>query len=176
MSQLTDQFIDALHRLESDRDVEGIASLFSQDAEVSNPLVHREEGGTHAAREFWSQYRDAFDDIRSDFRSVRDADGVSFLEWHSEGSIDGKSFRYDGVSVLEQANGKIAAFRAYFDTRHLPTTRAQTGHGAKAGSGQQGSAGSGSNGSQAGSTEAGRDEMVEAQRDAAEQRADGGYS
>ena len=173
MSQLTDQFIDALHRLESDRDVEGIASLFSQDAEVSNPLVHRENGGIHAARDFWSQYRDAFDEIRSDFRSVRDAEGVSFLEWHSEGSADGKPFRYDGVSVLEQADGKIAAFRAYFDTRHLPTTRAQSHHGGNAGSGQERHAGS--KASQDGGSEASPDEMVEAQRDAAEQRADGGY-
>ncbi|MCJ8518380.1 ketosteroid isomerase-like protein [Pseudorhizobium tarimense] len=174
MSQLTDQFIDALHRLEGDRDLNAMASLFSEDAEVANPLIHRENGGARAAKEFWSQYRDAFDDIRSDFRSVRDTDGVAFLEWHSEGSIDGQSFHYDGVSVIEEADGKIIAFRTYFDTRHIPNAHTRSGNGDAAGSTRNGNAASA--GSQGQGGEAGRDEVVEAQREAAEQRADGGYS
>lgn len=123
MPGLPQTFIDALHRLEYDGDVEAITALFSDNAEITNPLVQHRDGGVPAAKTFWSQYREAFDEIASDFRTVKDADGVSFLEWKSHGSIDGKPFDYEGVSVLESDGDKITAFRTYFDTRHIPVTR-----------------------------------------------------
>lgn len=164
MSQLTDQFIDALQRLESSRDGEGLAALFSDDAEIASPLVHHESGGASAAAEFWTHYRDAFDDIRSTFKTVREIDGIAFLEWQSQGSMDGQSFTYEGVSVLEETDGKITAFRTYFDTRHLPVATKPPGGEAAKGDGE-------------GKDEAAPEgDLEQAQRDAAEQRADGGYA
>lgn len=162
MSQLTDQFVDALQTLESSREIEGLAALFSDDAEIASPMVHHQSGGANAAGAFWTHYRDAFDDIRSTFKTVRDIDGVSFLEWRSEGSLDGQSFAYDGVSVLEETDGKITAFRTYFDTRHLPVARTQPGDGATDSAGKGEGAAEG--------------DLEQAQRDAAEQRAQGGYA
>ena len=173
MPDLTQTFIDALLRLENHRDVEAIAGLFSADAEIANPLVQYEDGGADAARRFWGQYRDAFDEIASDFRTVSAKDGVSFLEWTSRGSIDGQKFSYEGVSVIETGGDRITAFRTYFDTRHLPAARSKGGENSGrvqlSGQQQQDSA------SRDNSEGASKDQMVEAQRDAAEQRAAGGY-
>ncbi|MCK8778763.1 nuclear transport factor 2 family protein [Rhizobium sp. NTR19] len=167
MPDLSKTFIDALGRLETARDVETIASLFADNAEVSNPLVTYQDGGADAAKTFWSQYRDAFDEIRSEFRTVTEKDGLSFLEWTSKGSIDGKGFDYEGVSILEGDGDRITSFRTYFDTRHLPTARTRGGEG----TGRVEASGEGN-----GKSDGGKDDMVEAQRDAAEQRAAGGYS
>jgi ketosteroid isomerase-like protein len=176
MPDLSKTFIDALGRLESARDVEAIARLFADNAEVSNPLVTYQDGGAEAAKTFWSQYRDAFDEIRSEFRTVTEKDGLSFLEWTSKGSIDGKNFEYEGVSILEGDGERITSFRTYFDTRHLPTARTKGGEGTgrvqisgRNGGSAEANGSSGPEGDDNG-------EMVQAQRDAAEQRAAGGYS
>ena len=114
MSQVT-AFIDALHHLEQSRDAGFIASLFSGDAYLSNPLVEHVAGEDNAAQAFWSSYRDAFDEVESFFRNIGEGEGAALLEWTSEGTIDGQTFTYDGVSVIEFVEGKIVAFRAYFD-------------------------------------------------------------
>ena len=109
-------FIDALHRLEGERNVEAISALFAADAVISNPLV-RTNGGKGAA-DFWGAYRDSFDDIRSEFPTVLEKDGRVALEWCSSGSAKGRPFAYEGVSILE-AGEKITAFRTYFDSANL---------------------------------------------------------
>ncbi len=183
MADISKTFIDALGRLEANHEVEAIAGLFTEDAEIANPLVQYEDGGAEAAKTFWTQYRAAFEEIRSEFRTVTEKDGVAFLEWTSKGSMDGTAFTYEGVSVLESEGDRIKAFRTYFDTRHLPTAHTKGG----AGSGRvEGASPEGASQSQqtqqqqsSGQTDGGdasEDKMVEAQRDAADQRAAGGYS
>ncbi|MFN7027125.1 MAG: nuclear transport factor 2 family protein [Pseudorhizobium sp.] len=175
MSQLSDQFMAALQKLESSRDAEPMAGLFSENAEIASPLVHHDNGGPREAKAFWTHYRDAFDAIESQFKNVREIDGVTFLEWRSQGKMGDQSFEYDGVSVLEEADGKISTFRTYFDTRHIPTASSQGGEGTGSAKGSSQSGGAVES-TGADGEEAGRDEMVEAQREAAEQRAGGGYS
>ncbi|TCQ09903.1 SnoaL-like protein [Rhizobium sp. PP-F2F-G36] len=162
MPALADTFISALSRLESDRDTDTIASLFTDDASLSNPLVSYDDGGVDAAKTFWSHYRDAFDEISSEFRAVMQTEGVAFLEWRSRGSIDGEAFEYGGVSVLEEADGKIAAFRTYFDSAQIPRAHSAGGEGKPeiALTGKKND----------------EDDLETAQREAAEQRAKGGYS
>jgi limonene-1,2-epoxide hydrolase len=172
MADISKTFIDALGRLEANHEVEAIAGLFTADAEIANPLVQYEDGGAEAAKTFWTQYRAAFGEIRSEFRTVTEKDGVAFLEWVSKGSMDGQAFTYEGVSVLESEGEKIKAFRTYFDTRHLPTAHTEGG----AGSGRVETSGQSQSQSQASGEDVSEDKMVEAQRDAAEQRAAGGYS
>jgi hypothetical protein len=109
-------FIDALHRLEGERDVDTIAGLYASDAVISNPLV--KNSGQDGAAAFWRAYRDSFDDIRSEFSSILEADGRIALEWRSEGTAKGKPFAYEGVSVIE-ASDSITAFRTYFDSAQL---------------------------------------------------------
>ena len=115
MAGFTNQFIDALRQLEESGNVEGIAALFSADAAISNPLLKHEGGGDESAHRFWTSYRGAFETIRSEFRNIVEQDGVSLLEWVSEGSTNGGPFRYGGVSVIEHDGSHISAFRTYFD-------------------------------------------------------------
>ncbi len=110
-------FIDALHKLEADRDLETIAALFEESAEVSNVLT---ENRPLNARDFWQSYRANFDTIKSTFRNEIIADDRAALEWTSEGtSNEGNEFKYDGVSILEISGDKITRFCAYFDPNNL---------------------------------------------------------
>ena len=111
-------FIDALHRLEGDRDVDGIAQLFTPEAVISNPLVKKTDGPQGAAA-FWGAYRKSFDEIRSEFSTVLEADGRIALEWRSTGTAKGQDFAYEGVSILEVGQGGVTAFRTYFDSAQL---------------------------------------------------------
>lgn len=149
MSQLAEEFVRALKRLEDSGDADAIVALFGANATVSNPLLS-EHGQTEGdPSKFWRDYRGSFDKITSEFKAVVSQDGASFLEWVSEGTLDGKSFRYGGVSVLDEKDGKIAAFRTYFDPRQLPPAQKTTD---------------------------GRSELDRAQQELAEQRAEGGYA
>jgi ketosteroid isomerase-like protein len=117
MNHLTDTFICALRKLEEHDDIETIAGLFSHEAVLANPSSKH-----NSATAFWTAYRAAFDKVRSAYVGVAAADGIAFLEWESEGEIEGRSVSYEGVSVLEFADEKITAFRAYFDPSKLSTT------------------------------------------------------
>jgi limonene-1,2-epoxide hydrolase len=148
MDEFTDTFIKALERLEAENDVELIAGLFSENATLSNP-----KGTQDSAAAFWTTYRKSFDEVRSSFSNVNQSEGVTFLEWTSEGKIEGQPFSYEGVSVFEVEDGTITAFRSYFDPTKLTTAIVTGGPG----------------------SQAVKDDVTNAQRDAAEQRAGGGY-
>ncbi|TFI57988.1 SDR family NAD(P)-dependent oxidoreductase [Sphingomonas parva] len=114
---IADLFIPALRRLEEEGDPGPVVALFAEGAEISNPIVRHEAGGPEAAERFWRSYRGSFAEIRSEFRGIVEQDGVTMLEWVSEGrSAKGNPFRYGGVSVIEHEGGAIRAFRSYFDT------------------------------------------------------------
>lgn len=113
-------FVDALHRLEEQQDLDTISGLYAQDADISNPVVPHEHQGPQGARQFWQAYRSTFQTIRSEFHHVLDNGKAAMLEWTSRGRAnDGAEFSYRGVSVLEYDDSGIHAFRAYFDPRHL---------------------------------------------------------
>lgn len=149
MSKLAGEFVEALKRLEKTGEVGVILNLFREDADVSNPILSGEGKGSDEPDRFWRDYRGSFDEIASDFRTVASENGTAFLEWESRGTIGGKPFRYAGVSVLEEEEGKIVAFRTYFDPRQLPAAQ---------------------------KTKDGRSELDRAQEELAEQRAQGGYA
>jgi len=115
-----ERFIEALRRLERERDVDDIASLYADDAELDNPTHQTPRHGAGGAREFWRHYRDTFDEIESTFRSVVESGDVAALEWTSRGrAVGGEPFEYAGVSVLEFEGDRIRRFRAYFDPADL---------------------------------------------------------
>lgn len=119
MSKRTKEFIKALHQLEESRDAEPIAALFAEGADISNPLVAHRHEGEAGALSFWRGYREAFETIRSEFRTIVEDEGVAMLEWVSEGTAEGGAVRYGGVSVLEHGKDGIKAFRTYFDSRQV---------------------------------------------------------
>lgn len=115
------QFIDALQSLEQQGDVDRIASLFADNAEMTNPHLHEPMRGSEGARRFWSEYRDAFGDIRSSFKATIESENTSVLEWVSDGTMraNGKPFCYGGVTILEWSGDRVSRFATYFDTQPL---------------------------------------------------------
>ncbi len=118
--QVAEQFIEALHKLEEDHELDPIVATYSEDCEVGNIIVPEKFKGPDGARRFWSEYRDTFGEIHSSFRNVIASDGSVALEWTTKAtSADGDPLEYDGVSILEIEDGKVTRFRAYFNPRSL---------------------------------------------------------
>ncbi|MBW3632405.1 MAG: nuclear transport factor 2 family protein [Chloroflexi bacterium] len=117
---IAQQFIDALQVLERDGDPTKIIDLFTENSEVGNIVSSREFSGQEGARAFWETYRNTFGEVASSFRNVIVSDGRAALEWTTTGtSPAGAPIAYEGVSILEMADGKITRFRAYFDPHDL---------------------------------------------------------
>jgi hypothetical protein len=116
MQELTERFIDALHRLHTDDDVEPMVALYAEDAQLSKLGQQHHQRGQEGARRFWRTYRDVFDEIEATFvYTVRDEDSAA-LEWTSTGTLrEGGPISYAGVSVLV-GQESIAAFRTYYDS------------------------------------------------------------
>ena len=132
--QTAKRFIEALGRLEAERELETIVGLFAPDAEVGNVVAPEKFHGLEGAREFWgAKYRDTFGEVRSTFRNVFATENRAALEWTTEGTAnDGTPVKYDGVSILETDGEQIKRFRAYFDAGALGrqlTGKAQQGQG-----------------------------------------------
>lgn len=117
--EVADNFVEALRKLEEDRDAEAIVSTYTEDCQVGNVAVHKTFEGRDGAREFWTDYRKTFGEMRSTFRNVFAADGIAALEWTTEGANNGDTVTYEGVSILEIEGDKISRFYAYFDPRAL---------------------------------------------------------
>ena len=128
--QITKKFIEALGRLEAERDLESMVGLFAPDCEVGNVVSPEKFHGPAGAREFWgAKYRDTFGEVRSEFRNVFADETRAALEWTTEGTAsDGTPIHYDGVSILEIDGGLITRFRAYFDAGALGRQLKVTAH------------------------------------------------
>jgi len=118
--KVADRFVEALRKLEEDRDVEALAEIHTEDCDVGNVAVPKTFSGREGLREFWTSYRNTFDEMKSEFRNVfADDAGRAALEWTTEGVAAGNSVSYEGVSILEIEGDKVRRFRAYFDPRRL---------------------------------------------------------
>jgi steroid delta-isomerase-like uncharacterized protein len=121
MSQeVAERFKEALWKLEEDRDVEALVEIHAEDCSVGNVAVPKTFEGHDGLREFWTNYRKTFDEMKSEFRNVfADDTGHAALEWTTNATEDGKNISYDGVSILEIEGDKVKRFMAYFDPRSL---------------------------------------------------------
>jgi len=117
--EIADSFIEALHELEEDRDAEALVEIHTEDCEVGNVSVSETFRGHDGLREFWSEYRKTFGEMKSTFRNVFATEDGAALEWTTEGTSNGETVAYDGVSILEVEGGKVRRFMAYFDSRRL---------------------------------------------------------
>lgn len=120
MVETAEKFIEALGKLESERDLETIVSMFADNCKIGNVASPHEFNGADGAREFWENYRKTFDEVRSEFHNKIISDAASALEWTTEGTSGaGEPIKYDGVSILETDGEKITRFFAYFDPHRL---------------------------------------------------------
>src|ERR671917_751438 len=117
--EVADDFVEALRELEENRDVEALVEIHTDDCEVGNVSVPETFRGHDGLREFWTEYRKTFGEMKSTFRNVFATEEGAALEWTTEGTSDGEDVSYDGVSILEIEGDKVRRFMAYFDTREL---------------------------------------------------------
>ena len=117
--EVADGFVEALRKLEENEDVEALIQIHTGDCELGNVSVPGTFRGHEGLREFWTSYRSTFGEMRSEFRNVFATEEGAALEWTTEGTSDGDSVSYAGVSILEVEGGKVRRFMAYFDTRAL---------------------------------------------------------
>ncbi len=117
--EVTDDFIEALRKLEEHRDVEALVEIHTDDCEVGNVSVPETFRGHDGLREFWTEYRKTFGEMESTFRNVFATGEGAALEWTTEGASSGDAVSYDGVSILEFEGEMVSRFMAYFDTRRL---------------------------------------------------------
>ena len=93
--------------------------IHAEDCEVGNVSVSETFRGHEGLREFWTEYRKTFDEMKYTFRNVFATKEGAALEWTTQGTSNGDSVAYDGVSILEIEGDKVARFMAYFDSRTL---------------------------------------------------------
>ena len=117
--EVADGFVEALRKLEENREVEALVEIHTEDCEVGNVAVSETFKGHDGLREFWTSYRSTFGEMRSEFRNVFVTEEGAALEWTTEGTSNGDSVSYAGVSILEVEDGKVRRFMAYFDPRAL---------------------------------------------------------
>ena len=117
--EVADGFVEALHMLEEEEDVGAMVEIHTEDCEVGNVSVSGTFRGHEGLREFWTNYRSTFGEMRSEFRNVFATEKGAALERTTQGTSNGDSGSYDGVSILEIEGGKVRRFMAYFDTRDL---------------------------------------------------------
>lgn len=116
-------FARALQELEKSGDVgRFVAEVFAEDPELVRPETGQQERGAGGAQQFWQQYVDQFQEIRSDFGRVVDGE-VAVLEWTSEGRLNtGAPIAYSGVSLLDlDDSGRVTRFATYYDTAPFTT-------------------------------------------------------
>ena len=68
--EVADGFVEALRKLEEDQDVEDLVRIHTEDCEVGNVSVSETFRGHEGLREFWTEYRKTFDEMKSTFRNV----------------------------------------------------------------------------------------------------------
>jgi ketosteroid isomerase-like protein len=120
MPGFAQRFIDALKQTEEAHDPGPVAGQFADGAELVNLARDEPRRGADGARQFWADYLHAFRRVRSEFVSVKEADGFAVLEWTSDAELPaGKRVRYRGVSILEADGDRVGKFRTYYDTAAL---------------------------------------------------------
>lgn len=114
----TQQFADALQRLEQDRDLDAFLERFCEDAELHRAATGKVLRGAEGARDFWQTYLEQFEAITSTFSRVHEAAELGELEWTGEGQLPGgRAITYTGCSLLVLSpEGQVRRFATYYDT------------------------------------------------------------
>jgi hypothetical protein len=68
--EVADDFVEALWKLEEERDVEALVEIHAANRTVGNVSVSETFRGHDGLREFWTEYRKTFGEMKSTFRNV----------------------------------------------------------------------------------------------------------
>jgi hypothetical protein len=67
---VADGVVEALRKLEENRNVEGLVAIHTEDCEVGNVPVSETFRGHEGLREYLTEYRKTFDAVKSTFRNI----------------------------------------------------------------------------------------------------------
>ena len=116
MSDLATRFMNALQTFERERNLDTIAGMFTEGAQLRRAPRARAYEGRDGAKQFWAEYLDAFEKVETRFGDVTSQDGRAVLEWHSRAtSKQGHALEYDGCTVIEGDGDLVRSFRTYYD-------------------------------------------------------------
>lgn len=129
ISQLAQQFIDALHALENNSadKSQNLVQLFAVEAHLTNAALELrgdEMNGQDEILQFWQEYQSTLGQVQSKFHHItigENGERVAGLFWTTEGvNPNGQDVHYHGCTLLEwNEQGLIQFFRGYYDTREL---------------------------------------------------------
>lgn len=126
IKELAQQFIDALHALEtgSDVHVQELAEMYAEDATLCNSaldLRDMEVNGKNEVVRFWAEYKSTLGQVKSEFHHITLSERAAGLFWTTKGTNpNGEPINYHGATLLEwNDEGLIQFFRGYYDTRDL---------------------------------------------------------
>ncbi len=110
-------FIDALHTLEDQGDVEPMARVFAAEATLWNLIMPEPRRGREAVRAFWQEYRNHFGRVHSRFERLIVNGDQAALEWRADGNLQqgGRPISYRGVTLLQNGPDGITEFASYYD-------------------------------------------------------------
>jgi ketosteroid isomerase-like protein len=115
--RLADRFMAALTYVEFTRKPDALASLFSDQCELTSIAFDQPITGAPIGK-FWTDYVDLFETIKTEFTHTHATGDLAVLEWRSVGKLKdgGHDLTYRGVTILEFKGDKIQRFRTYYDS------------------------------------------------------------
>ncbi len=118
--ETTRSFIAALRHLEQTRELDDMAALLSEDAEVRSIDGHGPRHGPDGIRALFEEYLQQFDELSTTFTQVTEGGSHAALEWTTEAvRAGGHGVTYTGVTIIDLADGLVTGFRTVYDSAAL---------------------------------------------------------
>ena len=118
--ETTRKFIAALRHLEQVRDLEPMAALFSDEAEVKSIDGHGTRTGPDGITALFDEYLRQFDEVRTTFTQVTEGERHAALEWTTAATrAGGHDVSYTGVTIIDLDGDRVTGFRTVYDSAAL---------------------------------------------------------
>lgn len=118
--ETTRRFIAGLRKLEQEGDLDALATLVTDDAEVKSIDGHGPRTGPDGMRELFGEYLKQFDRISTTFTQVTEGESHSALEWSSDATLPGgHEITYTGVTIIDLDGDAVSGFRTCYDSAAL---------------------------------------------------------
>lgn len=118
--ETTRSFIAALRHLEQTRELDDMAALFTDEAEVRSIDGHDTRYGPDGIKALFEEYLRQFDELRTTFTQVTEGGSHAALEWTTQAvRAGGHGVTYTGVTIIDLADGKVTGFRTVYDSAAL---------------------------------------------------------
>lgn len=119
-SPVVQQFIDALHSVDSARSTEAMTALIAPDAPVDSIDGHGTRRGPAGIEALFTQYLAQLAEVETTFTRVTETSDRAALEWSSEVRLTGgQPTTYTGVSIVEFTTEVITSFATVYDSGAL---------------------------------------------------------